>query len=86
MFKTRLHRARALLRDDLFARTGAATSEAFQFHLPRCNRVVAGAFEKISAATAGRGLEIFNANKDQLSDPDKIKPGQVLMIPQSAKR
>ena len=30
-------------------------------------------------------MEIFNANKDQLSDPDKIKPGQVLKIPQSAK-
>jgi nucleoid-associated protein YgaU len=30
-------------------------------------------------------LEIFNANKDQLSDPDKIKPGQVLKIPQHAK-
>ena len=27
-------------------------------------------------------MEIFNANKDQLSDPDKIKPGQVLKIPQ----
>ena len=26
-------------------------------------------------------MEIFNANKDQLSDPDKIKPGQVLKIP-----
>jgi nucleoid-associated protein YgaU len=25
--------------------------------------------------------EIFNANRDQLSDPDKIKPGQVLKIP-----
>jgi LysM repeat protein len=30
-------------------------------------------------------MEIFNANKDQLSDPDKIKPGQVLKIPQHAK-
>jgi nucleoid-associated protein YgaU len=29
-------------------------------------------------------MEIFNANKDQLSDPDKIKPGQVLTIPQHA--
>ena len=29
--------------------------------------------------------EIFNANRDQLSDPDKIKPGQVLKIPQSTK-
>ena len=26
-------------------------------------------------------MKIFNANKDQLSDPDKIKPGQVLVIP-----
>jgi len=28
--------------------------------------------------------EIFNANRDQLSDPDKIKPGQVLKIPTMA--
>ena len=27
-------------------------------------------------------MEIYNANRDQLSDPDKIKPGQVLKIPQ----
>ena len=26
-------------------------------------------------------MKIFNANKDQLSDPDKIKPGQVLKMP-----
>jgi nucleoid-associated protein YgaU len=26
-------------------------------------------------------MKIYNANKDQLSDPDKIKPGQVLKIP-----
>ena len=26
-------------------------------------------------------MKIFNANKDQLNDPDKIKPGQVLRIP-----
>ena len=25
-------------------------------------------------------MDIFNANKDQLKDPDKIKPGQVLRI------
>lgn len=58
--KTRLHRARALLRDDLFARTGAATSEAFRFHLSRCDCVVAGTFEKIAAAAAGRDLETAN--------------------------
>ena len=26
-------------------------------------------------------MKIFNANTDQLHDPDKIKPGQVLKIP-----
>ena len=31
-------------------------------------------------------MDIFNANRDQLSDPDKIKPGQVLKIPQHAGR
>jgi nucleoid-associated protein YgaU len=30
-------------------------------------------------------MDIFNANRDQLSDPDKIKPGQQLKIPQAAK-
>jgi LysM repeat protein len=29
-------------------------------------------------------MEIFNANKDILKDPDKIYPGQVLKIPQHA--
>jgi nucleoid-associated protein YgaU len=31
-------------------------------------------------------MDIFNANEDQLKDPDKIKPGQVLKIPQPAHR
>jgi nucleoid-associated protein YgaU len=29
-------------------------------------------------------MNIFDANTDQLSDPDKIKPGQVLKIPSAA--
>ena len=29
---------------------------------------------------------IFEANRDQLSDPDKIKPGQVLKIPQGSRK
>jgi nucleoid-associated protein YgaU len=29
-------------------------------------------------------MKIFDANKDQLTDPDKIKPGQVLKIPTAA--
>jgi nucleoid-associated protein YgaU len=27
-------------------------------------------------------MKIYEANRDQLSDPDKIKPGQVLKIPE----
>ncbi len=47
--KTRLHRSRAMLRNDLFERTGAVTSSAFQFHLSRCDRVVAGVMAKVVA-------------------------------------
>ena len=39
--------------------------------------------EKLGDANAY--MNIFNANRDQLSDPDKIKPGQVLKIPQPTK-
>ena len=31
--------------------------------------------------SAGAYMKIYNANKDLLTDPDKIKPGQVLKIP-----
>lgn len=31
-------------------------------------------------------MEIYNANRDQLSDPDLIKPGQVLKIPAHASK
>ena len=31
-------------------------------------------------------MDIFNANKDQLKDPDKIQPGQVLKMPQAARK
>ncbi len=45
--KARLHRARALLRKKLYVQMGAATAAAFHFYAPRCDRVVAGVFEKI---------------------------------------
>jgi RNA polymerase sigma-70 factor (ECF subfamily) len=47
--KTRLHRARALLREELFQRAGIATSYAFEFHLSRCDRVVKKVLERIGA-------------------------------------
>jgi nucleoid-associated protein YgaU len=39
---------------------------------------------KIAKEQLGRAndyMKIFEANKDQLTDPDKIRPGQVLRIP-----
>jgi len=36
---------------------------------------------KDQLGSANAYMKIFEANKDQLSDPDKIKPGQVLKIP-----
>ena len=34
-----------------------------------------------SLGDANAYMRIFEANRDQLSDPDKIRPGQVLKIP-----
>lgn len=48
--KTRLHRARALLKDALLARTGAAAADAFQFHATRCDRVVERVMDELGAA------------------------------------
>ena len=40
--KTRLHRAKRLLRDKLDRRLGPAAADIYPFHLSRCDRVVAG--------------------------------------------
>jgi len=45
--KTRLHRARALLREELFERAGIAAATAFSFHLSRCDRIVATVFQRL---------------------------------------
>ena len=36
---------------------------------------------KDQLGNAGAYMKIFDANTDQLSDPNKIKPGQVLRLP-----
>jgi RNA polymerase sigma-70 factor, ECF subfamily len=45
--KTRLHRARAMLRDGLFARAGIGLQSIFTFGAKRCDRVVANVMEEI---------------------------------------
>ena|SRR4026208_1588632 len=39
------------------------------------------AIAKQHLGDANQYMKIYEANRDQLSDPDKIKPGQVLKIP-----
>jgi LysM repeat protein len=43
------------------------------------------AIAKKFMGNASEYMEIYNANRDQLSNPDMIKPGQVLKIPQHTK-
>jgi len=45
--KTRLSRARAALRRDLFERAGLAAHSAFSFHQRRCDRIVAAVMARI---------------------------------------
>jgi len=40
-----------------------------------------GAIAQEHLGNAGAYMKIFDLNKDQLTDPDKIKPGQVLRLP-----
>ena len=47
--KTRLHRAKHLLRDHLDRQLGPASSAVYAFHLSRCDRVVNGVMSRILA-------------------------------------
>jgi RNA polymerase sigma-70 factor (ECF subfamily) len=47
--KQRLHRARGLVQKLIEARIGAAASAAFEFHAPRCDRVVAAVMARLPA-------------------------------------
>ncbi len=46
--KVRLHRARAMLRRELFQRVGATSSAAFQFPATRCDRVTHAVMRRLS--------------------------------------
>jgi RNA polymerase sigma-70 factor, ECF subfamily len=48
--KTRLHRARAMVRRAVTERIGGQARDAFQFHAPRCDRVVAAVLAAIEPA------------------------------------
>jgi LysM repeat protein len=67
------------------APTSASPAAAASAHANETYTVQAGdtlsAIAKKFLGNANEYMAIFNANKDQLKDPDTIKPGQVLKIP-----
>ena len=63
------------------AQQGGARAE--QTHTVQAGETLS-AIAKRYLGDANAYMEIFNANRDQLKDPDLIKPGQVLKIPQHA--
>ena len=58
----------------------AAAGSAAKTYTVKAGDTLSG-IAKSQLGSAGDYMKIFEANKDQLSDPDKIKPGQVLKIP-----
>jgi nucleoid-associated protein YgaU len=62
----------------------APTAEAAQTSYTVQSGDTLSAIAKRFLGDGNKYMAIFNANKDQLSDPDKIKPGQVLKIPAQA--
>ena len=67
------------------ANAPAASGGSMQTYTVQSGDTLSGIAKKF-LGNANAYMDIFNANKDQLTDPDKIKPGQVLKIPQHATR
>ncbi|MPY88831.1 MAG: LysM peptidoglycan-binding domain-containing protein [Luteitalea sp.] len=59
---------------------GAATPAVAKTYTVKAGDTLS-AIAKEHLGSAGAYLKIFELNKDQLTDPDKIRPGQVLRLP-----
>jgi RNA polymerase sigma-70 factor (ECF subfamily) len=57
--KTRLHRAHAMLRKEIYSRAKGKANELYQFQAPRCDRVVKNVFARILSAVQ-QGSETVN--------------------------
>lgn len=53
--KTRLHRAHAMMRKELYARAKGRSADLYQFHAVRCDRVVKAVFERLKEQTPPAG-------------------------------
>ena len=59
---------------------GGAAPAAAKTYTVKAGDTLSG-IAKEHLGSAGAYMKIFELNKDQLTDPDKIKPGQVLHLP-----
>ena len=62
------------------AAAGASAASAGKTYTVKAGDTLS-AIAKAHLGDASAYMKIFEANKDQLTDPNKIKPGQVLRIP-----
>ena len=58
--KTRLHRAHAMMRKELYSRARGRAADLYQFHAVRCDRVVKAVFERITDKFQGNGTAIVH--------------------------
>jgi nucleoid-associated protein YgaU len=58
----------------------AAAGSAARTYTVKAGDTLSG-IAKSQLGNANAYMKIFEANRDQLTDPDKIKPGQVLKLP-----
>ena len=66
--------------NEVVADLQATRTDVYGYHTVKSGDTLSAIAKKL-LGNANRYMEIFNANKDQLSDPDKIKVGQKLVIP-----
>jgi nucleoid-associated protein YgaU len=66
--------------NEVVADLKATRTDVYGYHTVKSGDTLSAIAKKL-LGSANRYTEIFNANKDQLSDPDKIKVGQKLVIP-----
>ena len=58
-----------------------SSADSFKVHLGISPLVAAGGIAKKYYGSAGKYMKIFEANRDIISDPNKIYPGQKIKIP-----
>jgi nucleoid-associated protein YgaU len=72
---------------DKDTRTGSTTAPDITGHtyVVRVGDTLSTIAEKM-LGDSGAARDLFNANRDQLDDPNALRPGQVLKIPVLAKQ